>query len=109
MEKELITIDHAVRLSGISRSTIYRWAKMGRLKIYKIGWFSRIDKSELLYLLNPTIKNENDLSKDQVSQMINKQLKTLQEKIDKGDIDHITYVQIVREMVALEEKIKKAN
>lgn len=107
MKKELISIEKAVKLSGISRSTIYRWAKIGRLRIYKIGWFSRIEKNELLHLLNPTVKSENVLTRDQISNIINNQLEDLKKRIEKGDIDYITYVQIVREMAVLEEKLKK--
>jgi len=106
MEKELIPIDAAVEQFGISRSTLYRWAKTGKINIYKVGWFSRIDKKELAELLNPTIKGENRLTREQISGVINKSLEDLKEKMENGDIDYNTYVLIFKEMVVLEAKLK---
>jgi len=106
MEKELISIDEAVELFGISRSTLYRWAKTGKISIYKVGWFSRIDKKELSDLLNPTLKGEDRLTKNQISGIINKTLEDLKERMGNGDIDYDTYVQIFKEMVVLESRLK---
>lgn len=106
MEKELIPIEKAVELFGVSRSTLYRWAKVGKINIYKIGWFSRIDKKELSDLLNPTLKGEDRLTRNQISNIINRTLEDLKERMEKGDMDYHTYVQVFKEMVVLEAKLK---
>ncbi|MGI6686343.1 MAG: helix-turn-helix domain-containing protein [Bacillota bacterium] len=109
MEKELIPIDQAVELFGISRSTLYRWAKTGKINIYKVGWFSRIDKKELSDLLNPTIKGGEKFTANQISNSINKALEDLKERMEKGDIDYNTYVLIFKEMVVLESRLKNKS
>ncbi|MDI3281577.1 MAG: helix-turn-helix domain-containing protein [Bacillota bacterium] len=37
MEREWITVQEAAEYLGVARSTIYRWAKEGRLPIYKLA------------------------------------------------------------------------
>lgn len=46
MENEYITINEATELLGVTRVTLYRWAKEHKLMIYKQGRNSLIKKSE---------------------------------------------------------------
>ncbi|MBE3585672.1 MAG: helix-turn-helix domain-containing protein [Thermoanaerobacter sp.] len=37
MEKKWLTVQEAADHVGVARATIYKWAKQGRLPIYKLG------------------------------------------------------------------------
>jgi excisionase family DNA binding protein len=37
MEKEWLTVQEAADSLGVARATLYKWAKQGRLPIYKLG------------------------------------------------------------------------
>lgn len=52
MEQQMVSIADAAKFLGVSRGTIYRWAKNGLLEIVKIGGTSRINKSSLSKLTN---------------------------------------------------------
>ncbi|NPV79986.1 MAG: helix-turn-helix domain-containing protein [Firmicutes bacterium] len=48
MEREWLTIQEAADYLGVARPTIYRWAKQGRLPIYKLAeGVSRIKAHDL--------------------------------------------------------------
>ena len=55
--------------------------------------------------MNPTLKAEDRLTKNQISNIINKTLDDLKERMEKGEIDYNTYVMIFKEMVVLESKL----
>jgi len=52
LEQQMVSIADAAKFLGVSRGTIYRWAKNGLLDIVKIGGTSRINKASLLKLTN---------------------------------------------------------
>lgn len=52
MEQQMVSIADAAKFLGVSRGTIYRWAKKGLIEIVKIGGTSRINKSSLSKLAN---------------------------------------------------------
>jgi excisionase family DNA binding protein len=49
---EWLTINDAIEMLGISRATIYRWSKSGRLPIYTKLGKSRVKKEDVQRLLN---------------------------------------------------------
>ena len=49
---EWLTVTEAARFLGVSRSTLYRWSKMGKLPIYRIGIrVSRIKRKDIARML----------------------------------------------------------
>jgi excisionase family DNA binding protein len=44
-------ITAAAKLLGVTRETVYRWEKEGRLKFVKIGDFNKVPESELLKMV----------------------------------------------------------
>ena len=53
--EDLITLNEAAEICGLKRENIYRWAKQGRIIIYKKGAHSFVKKEDIL-----RIKKEND-------------------------------------------------
>jgi len=47
MEKTWLTIDDAAAYLDVSRTTIYKWARQGKLTIHKVGKTSRVKKGDL--------------------------------------------------------------
>ncbi len=52
---ELITLNEAAEICGFKRENLYRWAKNGRLVIYKKGSRSFVKRADI-----ERIKNENE-------------------------------------------------
>ena len=53
-EREWLTVAEAADYLRVSRDTIYRWAKQGKLPLYKVGGTAtRIRKSDLDTLARP--------------------------------------------------------
>ncbi len=61
MEKEWVTVREAADRLGVARATVYKWAKEGRIPIYKLGpRVARIrtaDLQELLARARPLYEN----------------------------------------------------
>jgi len=56
MSEILITIDDAAKMLKISRQSLYRWAKEGKLQMLKIGNHStRIKQSDIERLINDAL------------------------------------------------------
>jgi excisionase family DNA binding protein len=53
---EFISLNEAVKLMGVDRSTLYRWGKAGKITLYKKGRNTLVDKEEL-----ERIKAENEI------------------------------------------------
>ena len=53
---DLLTIDEVAKLLKVSKMTLWRWSKSGRLKKVDIGGVPRYRRSDIENLLN---KNEN--------------------------------------------------
>lgn len=49
--EEWVSINEAAEILGITRATIYRWSRSGRLPIYKVVGKSRIKKADIEKLL----------------------------------------------------------
>jgi excisionase family DNA binding protein len=49
---EWVSINEAVKILNVTRSTIYRWSKSGRLPIYKVVGKSLIKKADIKGLLS---------------------------------------------------------
>ncbi len=47
MERIWLDIDEAAAYVGVSRTTIYKWAKQGKLTLHKVGKVSRVKKDDL--------------------------------------------------------------
>ena len=47
MEKTWLSIKEVGEYLGVSRATVYRWVKDGKLKIHKVGRVSRVKKNDL--------------------------------------------------------------
>lgn len=45
--EDLLTINEACALLGISRNTLYTWINKGYLDLWKVGGSSRIDKAQI--------------------------------------------------------------
>lgn len=46
--KDWMTVSDAARFLGISRSTLYRWSKAGKLPIYRVGIrVARVKRSDV--------------------------------------------------------------
>lgn len=55
-ESEWLTVADAANYLRVSRDTIYRWAKQGKLVLYKVGGTAtRLRKSDLDALAHPKI------------------------------------------------------
>jgi excisionase family DNA binding protein len=48
-----LTVAEGADYLKVSRDTIYRWAREGRLKLYKLGKLTRLKQSELEALIAP--------------------------------------------------------
>jgi len=48
-----LTVAEAADYLRVSRDTIYRWAREGRLTLYKLGKLTRLKRSELDKLIAP--------------------------------------------------------
>lgn len=48
-----LTVAEAANYLKVSRDTIYRWAREGKLALYKLGKLTRLKKSELEALIAP--------------------------------------------------------
>lgn len=48
-----LTVVEAADYLRVSRDTIYRWAKQGKLTLYKLGGLTRVRQSELDSLIVP--------------------------------------------------------
>jgi excisionase family DNA binding protein len=55
-QREWLTVAEAADYLKISRDTIYRWAKQGKLTLYKLGGLTRLRQSELDALIVPKIR-----------------------------------------------------
>ncbi len=54
-EREWLTVAEAADYLRVSRDTIYRWAKQGKLVLYKVGGTAtRVRKSDLDALAHPS-------------------------------------------------------
>lgn len=58
-ENELLTIDEVVALLKVSKMTLWRWSKSGRLKKVVIGGVPRYRRSDIENLLNNNINDPN--------------------------------------------------
>ena len=52
VENDLLTIDEVVALLKVSKMTLWRWSKSGRLKKVDIGGVPRYRRSDIENLLN---------------------------------------------------------
>jgi len=59
---EWLTVAEAADYLRVSRDTIYRWARQGKLTLYKLGKLTRLKRSELDDLIIP--KEEAELGVD---------------------------------------------
>ena len=50
--EEWVSINDAVKILGVNRSTLYRWSKAGKLPIYKVVGKSKIKKTDIDKLLS---------------------------------------------------------
>lgn len=48
-----LTVAEAAAYLRVSRDTIYRWAREGKITLYKLGKLTRIKRSELEGLVSP--------------------------------------------------------
>lgn len=55
MNEEYISVNDALELLNITRMTLYRWAKIGKLPIYKQGRKSLVKRSDA-----ERVKKENE-------------------------------------------------
>lgn len=55
MDDEYISVNDTLKLLNITRATLYRWAKSGKLPIYKRGRQSLIKKADA-----ERVKKENE-------------------------------------------------
>ena len=53
---EWLTVAEAADYLRVSKDTIYRWAKQGKLTLYKLGKLTRLKRSELDELVTPKPK-----------------------------------------------------
>jgi len=58
MEKKLLTVREACEYLSISKATLYKLIKKGKIKPVKIGKSTRLDKEDLDKLVE-TLKNES--------------------------------------------------
>ena len=56
---ELLTIDEVVALLKVSKMTLWRWSKSGRLKKVDIGGVPRYRRSDIENLLNNNVNASN--------------------------------------------------
>ena len=56
--REWLTVAEAADYLRVSRDTIYRWAREGRLTLYKLGSLTRLKRSELDSLIVPKGRGE---------------------------------------------------
>lgn len=47
MLDELYNISRATKLLGVTRVTVYRWEKQGKIKFIKVNGFNKISESEI--------------------------------------------------------------
>jgi excisionase family DNA binding protein len=55
-DREWLTVAEAADYLRVSRDTIYRWAKQGKLTLYKLGGLTRLKQRELDSLAVPKAK-----------------------------------------------------
>ena len=63
--EEWLTVTEAAKRLGLARATLYRWAKVGILPIYKVGTLSRVkaeDVQRLTEKAKPLYPTPNDLA-----------------------------------------------
>ncbi len=51
--EEWLSVAEAAAYLKVSRDTIYRWARQGKLTLYKLGGLTRLKRSELEALIVP--------------------------------------------------------
>ena len=54
MNEKLLSDKEAQEYLGVSRSTLYRWQKEGKLRVYKVGILRRYRRQDLDALIKPT-------------------------------------------------------
>lgn len=61
IEDEWLTVAEAANYLRVSRDTIYRWARQGKLTLYKLGSLTRLRRSELDRLIVPKAGGEGEI------------------------------------------------
>ncbi|MGQ9734805.1 MAG: helix-turn-helix domain-containing protein [Candidatus Bipolaricaulia bacterium] len=56
--REWLTVAEAADYLRVSRDTVYRWAREGRITLYKLGGLTRLKHRELEALIAPKAKGK---------------------------------------------------